>query len=66
MSLDTTPPWDDVQNYVDGEWRAPSGEDGQNVIDPATGETLARVGFSSEADIDAAVDAGRDAFEEWR
>ncbi|WP_135806400.1 CoA-acylating methylmalonate-semialdehyde dehydrogenase [Halorussus marinus] len=65
MSLDTTPPWDDVQNYVDGEWRRPS-NDGQDVVDPATGETLARVGFSSGDDVDAAVDAGREAFESWQ
>jgi len=66
MSLDTTPPWDDVQNYVDGDWRSPSGEDGQDVIDPATGETLTRVGFSSDDDVDAAVRAGRTAFEDWQ
>jgi malonate-semialdehyde dehydrogenase (acetylating)/methylmalonate-semialdehyde dehydrogenase len=65
MPADTTPPWDDVQNYVDGDWRPPS-EEGQDVIDPGTGERLSSVGFSSTDDIDAAVDAGRDAFETWR
>jgi len=30
MSLDTTPPWDNVSNYVDGGWREPSGIDGQD------------------------------------
>lgn len=65
MSLDTAPPWDEVQNYIDGDWRTPSG-DGQEVVNPATGETISYVGFSSEDDVNAAVQAGQEAFEEWR
>ncbi|WP_281195384.1 CoA-acylating methylmalonate-semialdehyde dehydrogenase [Halorubrum sp. F4] len=65
MALDTTPPWGDVRNYIDGSWRASTGTDGQDVVDPGTGETLTRVGFSAEEDVDAAVRAGRDAFGEW-
>ncbi|MFC6716079.1 CoA-acylating methylmalonate-semialdehyde dehydrogenase [Natrialbaceae archaeon GCM10025810] len=64
MVLDTTPPWDDVQNYINGGWRAPS-DDGEDVINPATGEAISYVGFSSEDDVDAAVQAGQEAFEEW-
>ncbi|RZV06452.1 malonate-semialdehyde dehydrogenase (acetylating)/methylmalonate-semialdehyde dehydrogenase [Natrinema hispanicum] len=64
MSLDTTPPWDDVQNYIDGNWRVPS-DDGQDVINPATGEAVSYVGFSSETDVDDAVRAGQMAFEDW-
>jgi malonate-semialdehyde dehydrogenase (acetylating)/methylmalonate-semialdehyde dehydrogenase len=66
MSLNTTPPWENVQNYVDGEWRAPGGDEGQDVVDPATGEALSYVGFSSGDDVDAAVRAGREAFETWQ
>lgn len=65
MALDTTPPWGDVRNYVDGTWRTPTGTDGQDVIDPGTGETLTRVGFSADEDVDAAVRAGQDAFDDW-
>ncbi|AGB31719.1 methylmalonate-semialdehyde dehydrogenase [Natrinema pellirubrum DSM 15624] len=64
MSLTTTPPWDDVQNYIDGDWRVPS-DDGQDVVNPATGETVSYVGFSSENDVDEAVRAGQEAFEDW-
>lgn len=64
MALDTSPPWDDVQNYIDGEWKTPAA-DGQPVINPATGETLTHVGFSSQADVDSAVQAGQEAFETW-
>jgi len=66
MTVDTTPPWEDVRNYVDGDWRVPDGEDGQDVVDPATGETLTRVGFSSEEEVDEAVQAGQAAFETWQ
>lgn len=52
-------------NLIDGEWTPPS-TDGQDVVNPATGEILAKVGFSSTSDIDAAVNAGQSAFEEWR
>ncbi|TYT62110.1 CoA-acylating methylmalonate-semialdehyde dehydrogenase [Natrialba swarupiae] len=65
MTLETAPPWDDVQNYIDGDWHAPSGTDGQDIVDPATGETISYVGFSSTDDVDAAVSAGQAAFEEW-
>ncbi|MFB6301333.1 MAG: CoA-acylating methylmalonate-semialdehyde dehydrogenase [Haloferacaceae archaeon] len=65
MSAEAELEYGDVENYVDGEWIAPS-EDGQDVVNPATGETIARVGFSSPEDVDAAVDAGQAAFAEWR
>ena len=55
----------EVRNYVAGEWTAPSNE-GIPVDNPATGETIAHVGFSTPADVDTAVEAGQDAFEEWR
>lgn len=66
MSLNITPPWDDVSNYVDGRWREPSGPDGQDVVDPATGKVISHVGFSSESDVDEAVRAGQEAFETWQ
>ncbi|MFC4989856.1 MULTISPECIES: CoA-acylating methylmalonate-semialdehyde dehydrogenase [Saliphagus] len=65
MQLDTTPPWDDVRNYIDGDWRAPS-EEGLDVVNPTTGETISYVGFSSDEEVDEAVRAGQAAFEEWR
>jgi len=54
-----------VRNYVGGEWIEPSAE-GMDVVNPATGQAIASVGFSTAADVDAAVQAGQDAFEEWR
>ena len=54
-----------VENYVDGAWRTPDGDDGQAVVNPATGESLATVAFSSDGEVNAAVAAGTEAFEEW-
>ncbi|ADE01887.1 CoA-acylating methylmalonate-semialdehyde dehydrogenase [Haloferax volcanii] len=56
----------EVQNYVDGEWRPASGDDGRDVVDPATRDTVASVTYSTAADIDDAVSAGKAAFETWR
>lgn len=57
---------DEVQNYVDGAWQTPSSEDGQAVVNPATREELAYLPFSDEADLEAALEASNDAFEDWR
>ena len=55
----------DVQNYVGGTWTQPDGSDGQQVLNPATGEELAFVPFSTESDVNNAVETGLEAFEEW-
>ncbi|APX97755.1 CoA-acylating methylmalonate-semialdehyde dehydrogenase [Natronorubrum daqingense] len=54
-----------VENYVDGAWQTPTGDDEQALSNPATTEPLGSVTFSSESDIDEAVRAGNEAFEEW-
>lgn len=66
MTLDTTPPWEDVQNYVNGDWKTPSSADGMDVVDPAIGESVSYVAFSSKDDVNTAVQAGQNAFEAWR
>ena len=55
----------DVRNHVAGEWITPDSGDGQDVVNPATGDRIAYVPFSSEGDVDAAVEAGLEAFEAW-
>ena len=57
---------DTVNNYVSGEWVDPTGDDGQAVVNPATNDDLARVGFSTAEDVDEAVQAANEAFVEWR
>lgn len=55
-----------VQNYVAGRWQDPSGPDVLTVTNPATGGEIGRVALSSAADVDAAVQAAREAFPAWR
>ena len=55
-----------LPNYVGGAWRAASTQDAQDVRNPATGETLARVPLSSAADVAAAIEAASRAFDGWR
>jgi malonate-semialdehyde dehydrogenase (acetylating)/methylmalonate-semialdehyde dehydrogenase len=55
-----------LDNYVGGSW-TPSGASEQlDVTNPANGDVLARVPLSSAADLDAAVQAAREALPAWR
>jgi 1-pyrroline dehydrogenase len=51
--------------FIGGEWVAGSGDEGQPIINPATGETIAEVPRGTEADVDRAVKAARKAYSEW-
>src|SRR5690242_21766361 len=53
-------------NYVGGRWVAATAGQQQDVRNPATGETLARVPLSGAGDVDAAVQAAKAALPEWR
>jgi malonate-semialdehyde dehydrogenase (acetylating) / methylmalonate-semialdehyde dehydrogenase len=56
-----------LDNYVAGRWTPAQAATGAlDVTNPATGETLARVPLSGAADLDAAVQAARQALPEWR
>lgn len=56
----------DLRNYVDGHWQPATGQSGDPVVNPATGDTVATIDYSTESDVDDAVTAGQSAFEEWR
>ena len=49
--------------YINGELTQASGGDTHELIEPATGERLARVAVAGEADVDLAVDAARAALD---
>ena len=53
----------ELQNYVNGKWV--DAQDGSrfDVFEPATGEVLATAPDSKPADVDAAIDAARAAFD---
>jgi len=54
-----------IKNYIGGEWVDSKGEI-RDVVNPATGKTIARVPISTRAEMDAAVAAAREAFPDWR
>ena len=49
--------------FIGGDWVAPEGTETIGVISPATEEVIARVPDGTEADIDKAVAAAREAFD---
>jgi len=54
-----------LKNYVDGEWLESEGER-KNVVNPATGKTIATVPISTEDEINEAVEAAKEAYPDWR
>ena len=54
-----------IANLVDGQWKAAHAADSAPVYNPATGEEIDRVTFSTPEDVDAAIHAASNAFESW-
>lgn len=54
-----------IKNYIDGEWVESAGEV-KDVVNPATGKTIATVPISTKDEIDEAVEAAKEAFPDWR
>ena len=55
----------ELKNYIDGEWVESKG-DSADVVNPATGKTIATVPISTKDEFDDAVQAAKEAFPEWR
>lgn len=55
-----------ILNYIGGEWIEPKSIEVLDVINPATGELLARTPLCRGAELDAAVRAASEAFPTWR
>ena len=56
----------EILNYINGEWVKPNVKDYVDVINPATGEVIAKTPLSTKADVNAAAKAASDAFLAWR
>ena len=52
--------------YIDGKWLNGEGRKGEDVINPATGKTLAHLPHASKADLDAALAAAEKGFAVWK
>lgn len=55
----------ELKNYVDGEWVSSTGEV-RDVVNPATMKVIAHVPASPRDELDAAVEAAKEAFPDWR
>mgnify|MGYP005847513637 CR=1 FL=1 len=55
----------ELKNYIDGEWVESKGRM-EDVVNPATRKVIARVPISTKEEFDAAVEAAKRAFPEWR
>ena len=53
-------------HFINGEWREPVEAVFFDTTNPATGEKIATVAQGSAADVDAAVQAARNAFPKWQ
>src|SRR5437879_2630706 len=55
-----------IQNYVNGKWTESNAREWLDVVNPATGEPLAKVPLSDTGDIGAAIESAAAAFPDWR
>ncbi|MFB6206121.1 MAG: aldehyde dehydrogenase family protein [Haloglomus sp.] len=53
-------------HYIDGEWVASADGETFESVDPATGESLGEYARATNDDVDRALSAAAEAFEEWR
>src|SRR5215203_7360873 len=56
----------EILNYVNGEWSKSTTAEGIDVINPATGQVIARSPLGNKADVDTAAKAASEAFPAWR
>ena len=56
----------EILNYINGEWVKPNVKDYMDVINPATGEVIAKTPLSTKADVNVAAKAASEAFPAWR
>jgi malonate-semialdehyde dehydrogenase (acetylating) / methylmalonate-semialdehyde dehydrogenase len=56
----------EILNYINGEWVKPSVTEYFDVINPATGQIIAKTPLGTKVDVDSAAKAASDAYVSWR
>jgi malonate-semialdehyde dehydrogenase (acetylating)/methylmalonate-semialdehyde dehydrogenase len=56
----------EILNYINGDWVKPNVKDFVDVINPATGQVIAKTPLGTKANVDAAAKAASEAFVSWR
>jgi len=57
--------YDCTKNYINGEWLSSDATNLHDIINPATEESIGQVAYGTANDVDLAVAAARNAFEEY-
>jgi succinate-semialdehyde dehydrogenase/glutarate-semialdehyde dehydrogenase len=57
--------YSDLQLHIDGEWLNGAGRKSEDVLNPATGKSLANLPHASAADLDRALEAAEKGFKVW-
>jgi malonate-semialdehyde dehydrogenase (acetylating)/methylmalonate-semialdehyde dehydrogenase len=55
-----------IKNFINGKWVSATGNEVQDVINPATGMKIAAVPISTAEDVDQAAKAAAQAFKSWK
>jgi malonate-semialdehyde dehydrogenase (acetylating)/methylmalonate-semialdehyde dehydrogenase len=55
-----------IKNYINGRWVESKGSEYLDVINPATGKSLAKVPAGSKADVDHAAESASQAWDSWK
>ena len=55
-----------LSNYIGGEWIESESDEIRDVLNPATGKVLARVPMSTNKEVNMAIAAAAEAFQDWR
>ncbi|MFZ0999135.1 MAG: aldehyde dehydrogenase family protein, partial [Candidatus Sulfotelmatobacter sp.] len=66
MTSVAAPPAIRLTNFINGRWMDSSASEWRDVVNPATGETLAQVPLADAQEVNQAVEAAAAAFPEWR
>ena len=66
MTSVAAPPTIRLTNFINGRWTDSPASELRDVVNPATGETLAQVPLADAQEVDQAVEAAAGAFPEWR
>src|SRR6266496_5970390 len=66
MKSIAAPPLTKIPNYINGRWQESFAAEWQDVINPATGEVLARVPLSDTSEATKAIETAAAAFLAWR
>ena len=60
------PPVNRLPHYINGQWKESHASEWHDVVNPATGEVLGSIPLADATEVNAAVEAAAEAFQEWR